>query len=106
MGKSTIKAVLGMAVLSLLSSLPTLAADLILKVDNSKRVVAVTNTLPTKVTLLYLEGLDHNNLPLFGRIEKGATVDLPLRFVMPASVGQAVAEVDNQRRFLTVKLNR
>jgi len=105
MGKSTIKTVLGVAVLSLLSSIPALAADLILNVDSSKRAVAITNTLPTAVTLLYLEGLDRNNLPLHARIEKGATVNAPLRFVMPASVGQAVGEVEIQRRYLTVELN-
>ncbi|PIX97554.1 MAG: hypothetical protein CO126_10350 [Hydrogenophilales bacterium CG_4_9_14_3_um_filter_63_34] len=104
MGKTTAKAVFGVAALYLLSALPTLAADLILKVDNVKKSVAVTNTLPTKLTLLYLQGLDDRNLALFAHLDKGATVNVPLHFVMPAAVGPAVCEVGNQRRFLTVEL--
>jgi len=104
MGKTTAKAVLGVAVLYLLSALPTLAADLVLKVDNVKKSVAVTNTLPTQVTMLFLKGLDNMNLPLYAKLDKGATVNVPLRFVMPAAVGPAVCEVGNQKRFLTVEL--
>jgi hypothetical protein len=104
MGKSTAKAVLGVAVLYLLSATPTLAADLILKVDKQKNTVAVTNTLSTKVTLLHLVGTDHMNLPLYAQLDKGATVNVPLRFVMPAAVASAACEVSNQRRFLTVEL--
>ena len=80
MCKTTNKAVLGVAVLYLLSALPTLAADLILKVDNNKRTVAITNTLPTQVTMLYLRSLDERNLALFAHLDKGATVNVPLRF--------------------------
>jgi hypothetical protein len=104
MGKSTAKAVLGVAVLYMLSAAPTLAADLILKVDQQNKTVAVTNTLPTKVNMLYLQGLDGRNLALHVTLEKRATVNAPLRFVMPAAVGPAVCDVDNQRRFLTVEL--
>ncbi len=104
MDKSTAKAVLGAAVLYMLSALPATAADLILKVDSQKKTVAVTNTLPGKVTMLYLEGPDNSNLPIFAQLDKGATVNVPLRFTMPSHVGNAVCDVGNQRRFLTVEL--
>lgn len=104
MGKSTSKAVMGVAILYALSALPSIAADLILEVDSKKHSVAVTNTLPTKVTMLYVEGLDGENLPIFARIGKGATVNVPLRFTMPAGVGHAVCDVDGMRRWLTVEL--
>lgn len=104
MGNSTTKTAIGVAVLYALSALPALAADIILKVDNEKHTVAVTNTLPTKVTMLFLEAPGITNLPVYAQLEKGATVNVPLRFVMPASVSNAICDVDGQHRLLTVEL--
>ena len=104
MGNSTTKTAIGVAVLYALSALPAMAADLILKVDNKAHTVAVTNTLPTKVTMLFLEAPGSTNLPVYAQLEKGATVNVPLRFAMPASVPFAVCDVDGQRRLLTVEL--
>lgn len=104
MDKTTAKAVLSMSALFMLSALPSMAADIILKVDNSMRTVSVTNTLPTQVTMLYLEGPGEDNLPLFVRLDAEATVKAPLRFVMPDRVGQAVCDILGQRRYLTVEL--
>ncbi len=104
MDKSTAKAVLSVAALYMLSALPTVAADLILKVDNLTQTVSVTNTLPTKVTMIYLEGPSGSNLPLFVRLDANATVKAPLRFAMPDRVGQAACDIAEQRRFLSVEV--
>jgi len=104
MGKTISKAILGAAFLGVLSASPVMAADLVLKVNAANNTVAVTNTLPAKVTMLFLKSADNMNLPVFAQLDQGATVNVPLRFVMPAGVTTAVADVGNQRRFLTVEV--
>lgn len=104
MGKITAKAAIGTAVLCALTALPALAADLTLKVNSSTHSVAITNNLSSKVTMLFLKSVDDMNLPVYAQLDKGATVNVPLRFEMPATVGQAVCDVSGQRRFLTVEL--
>jgi hypothetical protein len=104
MGKTIAKAVLGMAVLGMLSAMPTLAADLIMKVDSGKKSVAVTNTTQSKVTMLFVKNLDNMNLPLYAQLDSGATVNVPLHFAMPPAVGPAVCDVGGQQRFLTVEV--
>lgn len=105
MRKTFLQTVRSAAVLALFSAtLPALAADLVLTVDNLKNSVAVTNTLSTKVTLLYLKSLGDDNLPLFANLDSGATVDVPLHFTMPPVVAAGVCDVDQQRRYLTVEV--
>lgn len=104
MGKSISKAILGATLLGALSVSSAMAADLVLKVNAAKNSVAVTNTLPAKVTMLFLKSADNMNLPVFAQLDQGATVNVPLRFAMPAGVTTAVADVGNQRRFLTVEV--
>ena len=104
MGKTTAKAVLGVAVLYVLSAMPALAADLILNVDTASKTVTVTNTLATKVTLLFVKGADNKNLSLYTQIDKQGTATVPLHHAMPDAIEYAVCNVDNQRRFLTVKV--
>ncbi len=102
MSKRIIQTMLAAAALTL--ALPALAADLVLTVNPQTNMVAVTNTLSTKVTMLYLKSLEDTNLPLFANLEQGATVNVPLHFVMPNVVATAVCDVDQQRRYLTVEV--
>ena len=76
-----------------LIALPASAAELILKVDKEKKQVAVTNTLPFQVVLLSLVGPDKRRLPLFAKLESKATVEVPLRFTMPATIDHATCEI-------------
>jgi hypothetical protein len=101
-------------VIVLLLALPVLAADLNLKVDKDKKTVAVTNMLPTKVVMLYLVDPDKKFLPLYAQLAKGATVTVPLRFVMPKEIESATCEIvdppkgyergDDNHYHLTVEL--
>lgn len=104
MAKSNAKATLAVAVMCLLPAMSVLAADLVVKVDNSKNTVAVTNTLGTNVTLLFLESTDRLNVPVYAKLAPGATVNVPLHTPMPAAVTDAVCDVSGQRRYLTVDL--
>lgn len=104
MGNTISKAILGTAFLGVLSVSLATAADLVLKVNAANNTVAVTNMLPAKVTMLFLKGPDNMNLPVFAQLDQGATVNVPLRFVMPEGVTTAVADVGSQRRFLTVEV--
>jgi hypothetical protein len=104
MGNKSVKIVLGVAMLSVLPTMYAIGADLILKVDNSKQQVAVTNTLSTPVSVHNLVGHDGMNLPLFANLGAGATANVALRFDMPVSVAIAIGEVEGLRRYLTVDI--
>lgn len=104
MGKSISKAILGAAIVGALSVSPAMAADLVLKVNAAKNSVAVTNMMPAKVTMLYLKSPDNMNLPVYAKLDQGATANVRLRFVMPAGVSQAVIEENGQRRFAIVEV--
>jgi hypothetical protein len=86
--------ILVVTILITLSALPALGADLKIRFDKEKKTATVTNMLPTKVVLLSLLGKDHMALPLYARLEKGATVVVPLRFIIPQEVDSAICELD------------
>jgi len=105
MGKKSAKAILGAAVLwAFAAAVPALAADLVLKVEPDGKSVSVTNTLPSRVTLLFIKGANNQNVSLYSQIDPHASVKLPLHYAMPNVIESAVANVDNQRRVLSVAL--
>jgi len=94
MSTSSVKTFLVLAAVVLLTALPARAADLLVKVDKDNKVAVVTNTLPTRVTMLFLVGAENKRrLPLHAILDKGATVKIPLRFAVPESIDFATCEI-------------
>lgn len=105
MGKTSAKAIIGAVVLWAITAASTaLAADLIIKVEPGGKLVSVTNTLTSAVTLLFVKGADSQSISLHAQIEPQATVKIPIHYAMPNAIEAAIANVNNQRRSLSVAL--
>lgn len=84
---------LAMLTAGIIFSGSVLAADITIKVDKEKKIADISSSLATEVTLLYLVSNDQRRLPLFGRIERGKSVKVPLRFTVPQSVSYGTCEI-------------
>lgn len=105
MGKTSVKTIIGAVVLwASAAVLPALAADLIIKVEPGGKVVSVTNTLPSAVTLLFVKGVENQSVSLHAQIDPHGTVKVPIHYAMPNPIEAAIANVNNQRRSLSVAL--